>query len=419
MNNSRITRRDLIKGAAATVAAPYVITSTALGNADTPPASERVTVGHIGVGTRGLAHDFLGCKGMQAVAVADTYRDRREGWAQRIKGKAYADFRDILARQDIDAVTIATPDHWHVPIAIMAAHAKKDVYGEKPLGLTIEQDLACLRVFRETGRIFQYGTQQRSMPNFRFGCELVRSGRIGKVHTIEVTAPNGLAGGSTKEIPVPPTLDYNMWLGPAPLAPYTADRCKNPGHFHIHDYSIGYLAGWGAHPLDIMIWGNDSDLSGPMTVEGTGVIPTDGLYNNVMNWDMRIQFGDGVKVTFKPGRDSTKFIGSEGWVRVWRELPGGIDAEPKSLLTSKIGPNDVHLIESPGHAQNFIDSVKSRKPPIASLDQAVRSDTISQLCDIAVRMNRKITWDPKTRKIVGDDDAATLVHRSMRAPWTL
>jgi len=419
MNDVQINRRDLLKGAAAAIAAPYVITSTALGNADTPPASERVTLGHIGFGTRGLPYDFQNCKGVQAVAVADPYRDRREAGARLIKGKAYADFRELLARNDIDAVTIATPDHWHVPIAILAARAKKDVYGEEPLGLTIEQDLACLKVFKKMGRVFQYGTQQRSMPNFRFGCELVRSGRIGKVHAIEVIAPDGSAGGSTKEIPVPPTFDYDLWLGPAPVKPYTAERCVNPGHFFIHDYSIGYLAGWGAHPLDIMIWGNDSDLSGRMTVEGTGTIPTEGLFDNVLNWDMRIQFGDGVKVTFKPGRDSTKFIGSEGWVRVWRELPGGIDAEPKSLLKSKIGPNDVHLIESPGHAQNFIDAAKSRKPTIAPLDQAVRSDTISQLCDIAVRTKRKITWDPKTKKIVGDEEAAKLAHRPMRAPWTL
>jgi glucose-fructose oxidoreductase len=410
MNDAQINRRDLLKSAAVAIAAPYVITSTALGNADTPPASERVTLGHIGFGVRALPYDFLRCKGMQAVAIADTYRDRREACARLIKGKAYADFRDILARKDIDAVTVATPDHWHVPIAILAARAKKDVYGEKPLGLTIEQDLACLKVFQETGRVFQYGTQQRSMPNFRLGCELVRSGRIGKVHSIEVVAPNGSAGGSTQETPVPPTLDYNMWLGPAPLAPYTADRCKNPGHFFIHDYSIGYLAGWGAHPLDIMIWGNDSDQSGLMTVEGTGTIPSEGLYNNVMNWDMRVRFGDGVKMTFKPGRDSIKFIGSEGWVRMWRD-DNGIDAEPKSLLTSKIGPSDVHLIKTVSHAQDFIDAVKSRKPTVAPLDQAVRSDTISQLCDIAVRMKRKITWDPKAQKIVSMSE--------MRAPWTL
>ena len=191
-----------------------------------------------------------------------------------VKGKAYDDFRELLARSDIDAVVVATPDHWHVPIAIAAARAKKDAYVEKPLGLTIEQDLACQKVFAGNGRVFQYGTQQRSMSHCRFGCELVRSGRIGKVHAIEVIAPDGSAGGSTQEIPVPATLNYDLWLGPAPVKPYTADRCKNPGHFFIHDYSIGYLAGWGAHPLDIMIWGSDADQSGPITVEGTGVIPT-------------------------------------------------------------------------------------------------------------------------------------------------
>jgi hypothetical protein len=414
VKNIRISRRSLLQGAA--VAAPYVIASTALGNADTPPASQRVALGHIGVGVRGLVSAFLSCKGMQCVAIADTYQDRREGYARMVKARPYADFRELLARPDVDAVTVATPDHWHVPIAILAARANKDVYGEKPLGLTVEQDLACQKVFKETGRVFQYGTQQRSMSHCRFGCELVRSGRIGKVRAIEVVAPNGSVGGSTQEIPVPRTLNYDLWLGPAPVKPYTVDRCKNPGHFFIHDYSIGYLAGWGAHPLDIMIFGNDSDQAGLITVEGTGVIPTQGLYDNVYNWDMRVTFGDGVRMTFKPGGDSTKFIGSDGWVRIWR---GGIDAEPKSLLTSTIGPNDVHLMDSPNHYQNFIDAVKSRQPTVAPLDQAVRSDTISQLCDIAVRTKRKITWDPKKTAIIGDDEAAKMMHRELRAPWTI
>ena len=417
MTQLRFSRRTLLQGAAvAAVAAPYVITSTALGNADTPPASERVTLAHIGLGKRGLPKCFQQCKGMECVAVADPYEDRREAIGRLVKAKPYADFREVLARDDIDAVTIATPDHWHVPIAVMAARAKKDVYGEKPLGLTIEQDQICRKVFAETGRIFQYGTQQRSSDHCRFGCELVRSGRIGKLQRIEVIAPDGSAGGSTKEIPVPPTLNYELWLGPAPMVPYTADRCKQPGHFFIHDYSIGFLAGWGAHPLDIMIWGNDSDQAGPFTVEGKGVIPKEGLYDNVINWDMKIQYADGVEVTFLPGDNSTKFIGTEGWVQVRRR---GTDAEPKSLLESKLGPGDVHLMESPDHYQNFIDAVKSRQTPVAPLDQAVRSDIISQLCDIAVRTGRKITWDPKQEVIVGDDEAAQMTRRAMRAPWTL
>ena len=419
MHGCRINRRNFLKQTATAAAAPYVITSAALGNADTPPASERVALGHIGVGNQGgtLFRAFQRCKGTQSVAVADAYRDRREAYARLIKGTAYGDFRELLARDDIDAVVVATPDHWHVPIAIAAARAKKDAYVEKPLGVSIEQDLACLKVFTENARVFQYGTQQRSFSQHcRFGCELVRSGRIGKVHTIEVVAPNGGAGGSTQVVPVPPNLDYEMWCGPAPVKPYTADRCHPPGTYFIYDYAIGYLGGWGAHPLDIMVWGSDADLAGPIAVEGTGVIPTEGLYDTVYNWDMKLQLGDGVKMTFKPGGDSTKFIGPDGWVRVWRN---GIDAEPKSLLGSKIGPNDVHLIESRNHRQNFIDSIRSRKPTVSPLEHAVRSDTISLLCDIAVRTKRRIVWDPKRATIVGDAEAAKMMYREMRPPWTL
>ena len=418
MRQKQVTRRGFFKRAAAAVAAPYVITSTALGNAETPPASDRITLGHIGVGGRGgsLLGGFLKCRGAQPAAVADAYAENRQRWAQAINGKAYVDFREILARPDIDAVVVATPDHWHVPIAIAAAKAGKDAYVEKPLGVTIEEDLLCRRAFQENKRVFQYGTQQRSMPHCRFGCELVRSGRIGTIRRIEVVAPNGGAGGSTQVIPVPPNLDYEMWIGPAPMKPYTADRCKTPGTYWIYDYSIGYLGGWGAHPLDIMVFGSDADLSGPVVLEGKGVIPKEGLYDTVYNWDIKGTLGN-VEFTFTPGGDSTKFIGTEGWVQVRR---AGIDAEPKSLLESKIGPNDVQLPNSPRQDQNFVDCVKSRQQPVSPIAHAVRSDIISLLSDIAVRTGRRITWDPQEEKIVGDAEAAKLARlRPMRPPWTL
>ncbi len=416
MTSHRFTRRGFLQTAAAGAAVPYVITSTALGGPDKPPASARVTVGHIGVGGRGNFYEFQHCQGCQSVAVADPYKDRREAHAKMCGGKAYGDFREMLARTDIDAVVVATPDHWHVPIAIAAARAKKDAYVEKPLGISVEQDLACRRVFQEHGRIFQYGTQQRSSSHCQLGCELVRSGRIGKITRLEVIAPNGGQGGSTKEIAVPPNLDYDMWVGPAPQAPFTADRCHPPGTYWIYDYSIGYLAGWGAHPLDILVWGSDADLAGPMTFEGTGEIPSKGLYNTVFNWDVKIQMAGGVAMTFLPGGDSTKFIGSEGWIRISR---GGWDAEPKSLLTSKTGPNDVHLIESRSQSQNFIDAVKARKGAVSPLADAVRSDIISHLCDIAIRLKRKVTWDPQKEQIVADAEATKLLSRPMRAPWTI
>lgn len=419
MSIANPNRREVLKGlAAASFGVPLVISSTALGDDKTPAASERVTLGHIGVGGRGrgLFRGFMNCKGAQSVAVADAYEDRRNACAKLCGGKAYQDFRELLARTDIDAVVVATPDHWHVPIAIAAARAGKDAYVEKPLGLSIEQNLACRKVFQEKGRVFQYGTQQRSSAHCRYGCELVRSGKIGKVTRIEVIAPDGGAGGSTEEVPVPSGLDYEMWNGPAPVRPYTADRCKPPGTYWIYDYSIGYLGGWGAHPLDIMVWGSDADLAGPMTFEGTGVIPDQGLYDCVFHWDVKVRMADGVEMTFKPGGDSTKFIGPDGWVEVRRN---GIHAEPKSLLETKLGPGDVRLIESIDHGQNFVDAVKARHDGVSNLADAVRSDIISHLCDIAIRLKRKVTWDPKQEAIVGDEEAAKRLHRPMREPWML
>jgi len=434
MPDRRPTRRRFLQSAAFSVAAPWVIPSSALGDAQKAAPSERITIGHIGVGNRGraLLRGFVQCKESQSVAVADAYQERREACAAMIGGKGYADFRELLARSDVDAVVVATPDHWHVPIANAAARAKKHAYVEKPLGLSIEQDLACRKLFQDNQRVFQYGTQQRSSKHCRFGCELVRSGKIGPVHTIEVIAPNGGAGGSTDELPVPPGLDYEMWLGPAPKKPYTVDRCKPTGTYWIYDQSIGYLAGWGAHPLDIMVWGSLADLSGPIEVEGRGVIPDKGLYDCVYNWDMRLRLGPNVKMTFKPGGDSTKFIGPEGWVEVRRK---GLDAEPKSLLNLTLGPNDVHLFESPRQDQNFIDSIKAGRPAVSNVEDAVRSDVISHLCDIAVRLGtqtevdektkltyriaKKIVWDPKREVIVNDAEATKRLRREMRGPWTL
>ncbi len=419
MNRQQWTRRKVLRAAAGTaIGLPYMITSSALGNAETAPASERVTIGHIGVGNRGkeLLKGFLTCKDCQSVAVADAYSDRLEAAARMIGGKGYADFRELLARPDIDAVVIATPDHWHVPIAMAAARAGKDAYVEKPLGVSIEQNLACRKLFREKKRIFQYGTQQRSMEHCRFGCELVRSGRIGKVHTIEVIAPDGNAGGSTEQADVPPELNYDMWIGPAPMKPYTEDRCVVPGTYFIYDYSIGYLGGWGAHPLDIMVWGSDADLAGPMTVEGTGVVPDKGLYDAVIHWDVKVHMANGVRMTFKPGGDSTKYIGPDGWIQIRRR---GIYAEPESLLEAKIGPGDAHLPVSPRHDQNFIDAVKSHRPAISTIEDAVRSDIISHLCDIAIRTRSKVTWDPRKEVIVDNEAASRMLTRPTRAAWKL
>ncbi len=422
MNSPRPTRRDILKAGCAAVAGmavPYAITSTAMGSKDKLPASERVTLAHIGVGTRGrylLSRNQAREHNFQSVAVADCYADRREAAATAIDGKAYADFREILVRDDIDAVVIATPDHWHVPIAIMAAHAGKDAYVEKPLGLTLQQDLLCQKVFRKHKRIFQYGTQQREALHLQLGRKLVQSGKLGKLKAIEVKAPNGGSGGSTAEAPVPSGFDYDMWLGAAPKIPYTIDRCKPKGTYWIYDQSIGYLAGWGAHPLDVMVWCYDGDQTGPYTVEGTGDIPTEGLYNTVYNWNMTMRMADGVKTAFKPGPNSTKFIGTDGRFEMTRST---LRAFPRTLLPADFPANN-HSRNVAEHIQGFIDSIRSRRDPSSHIDDAVRSDVISHLCNIAVRTGEKITWDPLKQQLVGaGEKAKAMLTRSMRKPWTL
>jgi glucose-fructose oxidoreductase len=414
------SRRALLKSGcavAAGFAAPAFVPSTALGDADTPPPSERVTLGHIGVGGRGsfLMGATQKGHGIQSLAVADCYQDRRDRAAATINGTAYADFRRILDRKDIDGVIIATPDHWHVPIALLAAEAGKDVYVEKPLGLTIEQDLLCQTMFREQKRIFQYGTQQREARHQQFGRELVRSGKLGELKAIEVKAPNGGSGGSTDIAPVPPGFDYEMWLGPAPQAPFAVDRCKPKGTYWIYDQSIGYLAGWGAHPLDILVWCYDGDQSGPYTVEGTGVVPTQGLYDTVYDWDMTLQMADGVTITFKPGSDSTKFIGTSARLELTRS---SIRSFPTDLLPDDLPANN-HANNGAQHIQVFADSIRTRQQASSPIDDAVRSDVISQLCDIAVRTGEKITWDPTAGKITGGSEKArAMMSRPERSSWS-
>ncbi|MCL2623909.1 MAG: Gfo/Idh/MocA family oxidoreductase [Planctomycetaceae bacterium] len=419
--NTGISRRRFIQTAAvATVASPLVLKNSVFGNPQVAAPSERVTVGHIGVGGqgRGLFGGVQQVREAQSVAAADCFKSNREGIAAACQGKAYADFREILDRNDIDCVVVATTDHWHVPIAIMAARSGKSAYVEKPLGLTLEQNILCQKVFKEQGQFFQYGTQQRSQENCWIGCSLVRQGVIGKVHTIEVDAPDGGSGGSTEEAPIPDDLGvdgYEMWLGPAPKTPYTPDRCRPNGTYWIYDQSIGYLAGWGAHPLDIMVWGSDADLSGPILVEGNGVIPTQGLYDCVYNWDMKIKLGE-VDLIFKPGGDRTRFIGDKGWIEVRRN---GNSASDPELLKIPV-KEETALQRSRHHQADFIHGVKTKTNPVSTLFDAVRSDNISQLCDIAVRTGQKVKWDPEKMAFIDPTpEQEKIFTREMRAPWTL
>ncbi|MDR1289698.1 MAG: Gfo/Idh/MocA family oxidoreductase [Planctomycetaceae bacterium] len=422
MSKKNLSRRTFIKCAGVAIASPLVVPHSVFGDEEKAAPSERVTYGHIGIGNQGrhLSRSFAQVKEGQCVAIADCYKSRRESAAKACKGTAYADFRELIARDDIDCVIVATPDHWHVPIALTAARAKKSVYVEKPLGLTIAQDILCEKVFKENGVQFQYGTQQRSQRNCWLGCQLVRQGAIGKIKKIEVDAPNGHGGGSLAEAPIPDDLGkdgYEMWTGPSPVKPYSNGRCAPDGTYMVYDFSIGYLAGWGAHPLDIMVWGSEADLSGTIVVEGTGEYKPEELYCAVFNWDMKIKLGD-VDLVFKHGGDRTRFIGEDdSWIEVRR---GGTKASNPELLTTPIKEDAAKLKVSGNHYRDFILGVKDKTAPVSTLRDAVRSDVISQLCDIAVRTKSVVKWDPAKLALVDPTTEQTnMLDRPIREPWKL
>jgi len=439
---NNIDRRQFLKKvtglAAGAIAFPYIVPSSALGKSGTVAPGNRIVVGCIGVGGRGsgVMQNFLHHDDAHIVAVCDVKSNRCEAARRRVdehyktSGCAkYHDFRELLARDDIDAVMIATTDHWHVLAALAAARAGKDVYLEKPMGLSLAEDQALRTACHRYGTVFQFGTQQRSDWKFRFACELALNERVGKVHTINVLSPSSVRGGSMKLAPVPEWLDYNFWLGPAPYSPYTEDRCSNKLWWFNSDYALGWIAGWGVHPLDIALWGGGKDLTGQVELEGTGTFPADGFCDTAVDWNIVLKYASGVTVNYaggpqpaewrkRYGNDShgVAFEGTEGWVHVNRSR---IVAHPKSLLKSVIGPNEVHLYESNDHVGNFLDCVKSRAQTVSPIDVAVHADIVCHLSDITIRTRRKIKWDPENEVIIGDADASRRLTRSMRSPWRL
>jgi predicted dehydrogenase len=448
MRKRRINRRQFFKrtgrAAVGAIGFPYIVSSSALGGDGNIAASNRITVGCIGVGPQGtgVMRNFLAQKDARVVAVCDVksnvLRAARERVNKHYQGTgtygtscaAYNDFRKLLGRDDIDAVLVATPDHWHVLVALAAVKAGKDVYLEKPMGLSLAQDQALRAAVHRHGRVFQFGTQQRSNRNFRFACELALNGRLGKLHTINVWSPGSSQGGSPEPVPVPQWLDYNMWLGPAPYTPYTKDRCSNKLWWFISDYALGFIAGWGVHPLDIALWGGGEKVTCPVEIEGTGVWPTKGVCDTAMNWNVVCKYDSGVTMNFtgipfpekwrkRYGRTTghgTAFEGAEGWVHVDRS---GINAYPKKLLTTEFGPNEIHLHKSSNHVRNLLDCVKSRNDTLCHIDVAVQADIICHISDIAIRLEQKLKWDPKTERFVNNDPANRRLSRPMRSPWTM
>ncbi|MHC4791614.1 MAG: Gfo/Idh/MocA family protein [Planctomycetota bacterium] len=444
--NRNIDRRKFLKTASAmavgVIGFPYIVSASALGKAGTVAPSNRIFVGAIGVGEQGnvVLGNCLNQSDAQVVAVCDVDKGRRDRTAQLVdqhyqkKGcAAYNDFRKLIARDDIDAVLIATPDHWHVLCATAAARAGKDMYMEKPLGLNASEGQALQAAVHRYGTVFQFGTQQRSSVQFRQACELVCNSRIGKLHTINVWAPPSVAGGSTKPAPVPDGLDYDMWLGPAPFRQYTHDRCASEWEkkfwWFNSDYCLGWISGWGIHPVDIALWGAEGLLAGPIELEGTGIFPYEGLCDTATYWNVKLNYASGVTMNFlsdPPPKEwsnrytkiidhGTAFEGTEGWIHVNRNE---VNVSDESIKFSDY-PNDIKLYESTNHARNFLDCVKSRAKTICPIEEAHQADIICQISDIAIRLERKLKWDMEKEMFIGDNIANRMLSRSMRSPWTL
>ncbi len=434
--NASTTRRRFLGGILAAGVAPQVIPSRLLA-AETAP-SNQVQLGHIGVGGRGTAilKNFVSAKGARSIAVCDSYRARREAAggivkaAQAHEPKLYNHFRELLADESVDAVVVATPDHWHVPIALEVVAAGKDLYLEKPLGYTLDQNLALTKAVREKGIIFQYGTQQRSQEITRRGIELVLNGYIGELKEVHVWAPRGNGGGSTAEIPVPDGLDYDLYLGPAPLTPCTKDRITMQGSWFCRDYALGFIAGWGAHPLDFAVWGLDYDQQGPVKLKGSGKFPppTD-LFNACTNWDVEIDFGGKVAMRFVsddlkqklaggyldkiPG-DGTTFIGSEGWVSLSR---GSASASNPEWLRLRQCEGDRRVVYRPNYYHGFVDTVRERAPSAGPIDDAVRSDALSHLSLMAIESGGEVVWDPNGYRIVSPEALNAKMGTEIRGDW--
>jgi predicted dehydrogenase len=432
VKDKKVNRRQFLKNAGAAAAAmsfPYIVPSSVKAAKFSP--GNRITLGCIGVGKQGtfLEEAFLNEPGAEVVAVCDVdtlklqrgknlaekyYAEHKPAGAY--KGcAAYKDFRELLARDDIDGVVVATPDHWHAIIAVQAARAGKDIYCEKPISQTVAEAREMVKVVKNYGRIFQTGSMQRSDSRFRFVCELVRNGYIGEVKTITA----GMSGPPDEcDLPaeaVPDYLDWDMWLGPAPKRPYNEVLSPHisKDHFPLWriylDYGGGYTTDWGAHHFDIAQWALGMDRSGPVEI-----YPPDGKN------ELIFKYANGTILTRQEPKEwkdyTVTFDGTEGKIVVHREF---LNTQPESLADVKLGPNDIRLYKSNNHYANWLDCIRTRGKPICDVETGCQTTIVCHIGNIAYELNRPLKWDPEKVRFVGDLQADRLLSRSMRSPWHL
>lgn len=425
----QLSRRSFFKrtGAGMAFVFPAIVPASALGSGKKNAPSERITMGIIGTGGRGTANmnSFLMQRDTQVLAVCDVdkaHRDEAKALVDRRNRnndcQAYNDFREITRRNDIDAVVISTPDHWHVLPAIDAAKNGKDIYVEKPLTLTIQEGRVLSDAVKKHDRILQTGSQQRSMETFWKAAMLARNGRLGNIHAINVSIGdnNRECGPTWEPEPVPEGFDYNFWLGPAPWAEYHHLRCHYTFRF-ILDYAGGQVTNWGAHHLDIAQWSLDMDASGPIEVSGNGEFPPTGLFTTATNAYFECTYANDVNLyCVTKGGPPLQIEGSEGSVRASRKA---IASEPASLLEEDFDSLETQLYKSKDHVRNFLDCVKTREQPTCPAEVGHRSATVCHLGNIAMRLGRTVKWDPETETFGSDDEANAMIGRPLRDPWVL
>ena len=422
-----MNRRTFLKGSGLLLGASFIGASRAIGAEERIAPSERITVGLVGVGKMGHGHlgSLLSEGDVQLVAVCDVWQDRLQAAQESVEAhyaeekrsgsfkgcSATTDFMEVVEREDIDAVLTATPDHWHALVAAHAARAGKDVYCEKPLTRTIAEARTLADTVKQYGCVFQTGSQQRSSREFRLACEMVRNGRIGKVHTVHVNVGGPASECDLAPEPTPEVLDWDRWLGPAPWRPYNkilsppSPRAEWPRWRYYWDYSGGGMTDWGAHHFDIAQWGLDMDDSGPVEV----IPPNE---NDVER--LTYKYANGVVMFHGGGKQGVDFIGDQGRITVNR---GFLETEPEGLDKEPIGPNEIHLYHSNSHRGNWIECIKNRRPTICTAEIGCRSVTVCHIGNIAYRLKRPLRWDPLAERFKDDEEANRFLSVPMRSPW--
>ena len=453
---SKLGRREFINQTLQTsvaIALPSIVPSSVFGR-NAP--SNKINIAQIGFGRIAMTHDLkdtLPFDVARVIAVADVDSNRavkvkqfienfytkKTGKTNYVDVKTYGDYRDMLLNKDIDAVIISTPDHWHSQPAIEAALAGKDVYVQKPTSLTIEEGRMLADVIKKKGTILQVGTQQRSTAQFRIAAELVRNGRIGKLHTVRVGLPGDPSGPDASEMPIPKNLNYNMWLGSTPEVYYTEIRVHpqnsmtdRPGWLRCEQFGAGMITGWGQHHFDSAAWGMDTEYTGPISIEAVAEFPKSGLWNVHGDFMAKAEYKNGVTMYTSGGYpNGIRYEGTEGWIFVSRgsytaspsdpvskeKSSKALDASDPKILTSVIGANETHLYVSEDQHGNWLDCIKSRKTPISPAEIGHRACSVCLLTHIAMKLSRKLTWNPDKEVFVNDPEANALLSRPQRAPY--